>query len=460
MDNLVDETGSSTWRPNKRPDGSIEICTNVRHPTTRRIGFAGLTVPEYLKAWEEGRLQFQIDDKLRPSNCPTPEEVRSVLSTLAQPKASSAVVRPKEQRKALTEFEKAWLATVDPPPPLKDTVKVEEEIETVPLEEIVEISTLQPVEVEKVEEPVVATPDVVEPSEEDEPEVVFEKRRRKPEVKLAALEEAAAELRKEKFQAQPENAEPKLEEQDFQLEGHELIARAAKKLRMSYTGLSTHFYRSVAQETKARWLYGKLGRKRTRAEIKFGILMQVREQFRKKGGPAPRKKELAEAAAGPLGMKLDSTRTYIYDRLKPEEVKALDLRGQFLSLSEQIEVLKNVRKEMKEKGLPAPRPTDLAKAAAPLLRQEVNSVRTLIGGLSEETKAELEFLGTQSNMLATREPAVIREGFLGAIAVLKFRKLPLTVANIHSVLKFELEAIRSYLRENPDLTALLENEKT
>lgn len=287
---------------------------------------------------------------------------------------------------------------------------------------------------------------------------VFEKRRRTPSEKLAALEKAAAELRKEKLQRYPPDLEPEPSEEAIELHLRELIELAAQKLRMTYTGLKTHFYRSVPEETKARWLYGSFGRKRTRAEIKFDILMHVREQLRKKVGLVPRKKELAEAAAKPLGMTLDSTRTYIYDRLTAEEVAALDLREKFLSPAKQTEILKSVRQEMRDQGKPAPRPVDLARAAAPLLRQKTTSVRTLLGRLDETTKCELEFLGSRSSMLAGVDPNTVREGFRGAIAVLKLRKLPLTTENLQLVLKFKSEVIKSYLSENPDVQALLEDD--
>ena len=283
--------------------------------------------------------------------------------------------------------------------------------------------------------------------------VAFEKKRRKPAEKLTALEQAAAELRMEETAKQPEGAE-----RDIQLTARELISRAAEKLRMSWTGLSTYFYRSVPAEIRDRWLYSK--RKRTRGEIKFEILMQVREQLRQKGGAVPRKKELAEAAAKPLGMTLDSARTYIYDRLTPEEVKALDLRGRFLSLVEQVDMLKCVRKEMKEKGLPPPRSKELAETAAPLLRQKVNSVKTLIGSLSEEIKEELELSESRSGMLAGVDPALVQEAFIGAVAILKLRRMPLTTESLRLVLKLKPQVVTLYLNEHPEVKELLEHDGT
>lgn len=285
--------------------------------------------------------------------------------------------------------------------------------------------------------------------------IAYEKKRRKPNIKLVALEEAAVELRSEKMSLQPKLAELELDEQDIQLTKCELIARAADKLSMTCSGLSTHFYRSIPEETKARWLYGRLGRKRTRSEIKFDILMQVREQFRKKGGVAPRKKELAEVAAEPLGMTLNSTRTYIYDRLTPEQVEALKLRSRFLSRSEQIKVLKKVRREIQEKGLPSPSARDLAEAAAPLLMQKVNSVCTLIGNLNEEVKNTLELSGSRSGTLVGIDPIVVHNAFIGAVAILKFRNLSLTSESLRLVLKLKLEVIDSYLSEHLEVKTLL-----
>ena len=282
------------------------------------------------------------------------------------------------------------------------------------------------------------TPVVIAPEPERVPE--FEARRRGSHEKLAALEAAAIELKRHASQ--------------ITVGG--LMIAAARMLRMTPNGLRTFYSKSVPVDTKTRLLYGENRRKVTRSEIKFGILMRVREQMRKDGDPAPTKKELAIAAAKPLGMTLFSTQTYIYDRLKASEVAALGLKGRFMTRNEQVTVLRRLRQEMKDSGLPVPRQSDLAEAAAPLLRQKVDSVRSLIVTLSPEIKRELEFIGCRSRMLVGLDAATIREGFVGAIAVLKLRRAAVTAPNLRKVLRLKSAVVESYLSEHSDIAALLD----
>jgi hypothetical protein len=258
---------------------------------------------------------------------------------------------------------------------------------------------------------------------------------------LAALERASLELKKYKDQ----------------LTVTELVGTAAKDLHMTAAGLRSFYCRSVPQDAKNSWLYGEGGREISRREQKFNILMCVREELRKKGGPKPRKKELAEAAAKPLGMKLISARTYIYERLSKEEAAALDLRKQYFTRAEQFMILKQVRKNMQDRGLPPPRQTDLAEAAAPWLKQKASSVRSLIVSFNKEEKDELACMKNRSSGLVGLDPTVVKEGFAGAIAVLKVRRAPITINNIRLVLRLKQEVVELYLTEHPELRTLLDS---
>lgn len=409
MDDVVQAT--SLEEVVDRPERET-VVVNAYRDRTGRVELMEVTWKEYVVLHDKGYLKFQRDKAERPEHLPSRDTAaRWAHANHPPPKkengwGESMVERPVFKRAHVL----APVPKVDPPSP------------TVPKPSLV--STIQK-----------TTPEI-----QPAAPVEFEKRRRTAAEKFAVLEATAAELRKQKGA----------------LLAHDLVAAAAKKLRMSYTGLSTHFYRSVPDEIKTRWLYGEAGRALTRKEIKFGILLRVREEMRKRGEPKPRKKELALAAAKPLGMKLNSTRTYIYDRLTKAEVKALDLRKQFLSFDEQVAVLKSVRQKMKEEGKPAPRHVDLAKAAAPLLKQKVSSVRTLIGSLSEELKTELEFLGSHSSAFAGRDPAEIQAGFMGAIAVLKFRRAPITAETIRLTLRLKPRVVEAYLAEHPELKVLMD----
>lgn len=289
-----------------------------------------------------------------------------------------------------------------------------------------------------------STPSRIEVHEETPaPTVVKEKKLRgmgsRGRKNIAALEKASAALRIHKKQ----------------LLVKDLIEAAAHQLGMSVSGLRAFYARYVTPEIKARLLYGESGRKVTRAEAKFRILMQVRDEMRERGEPSPNKKELALAAAKRLGMTPNSAQGYVYDDLTQEQVELLEFAEQFLTLDQQIAVLKQVRQGMRERGLPAPLQTELAKAAAPLLRQKPTSVRTLIRRLDAAVRAQLKLSGSHSRKLVGVEPDIIREGFLGAIAVLRLRTTPLTISNLRQLLKLKPVVVKSYLEENPDIRALL-----
>jgi hypothetical protein len=70
-------------------------------------------------------------------------------------------------------------------------------------------------------------------------------------------------------------------------------------------------------------------------------------------------------------------------------------------------------------------------------------------------RAELEFAKCTSAVLMGHEASTIREGFLGAIAVLRLRRRALTTKNIRIVLRLNPKVVESYLAENPDIRALL-----
>jgi len=155
---------------------------------------------------------------------------------------------------------------------------------------------------------------------------------------LAALEEASAELRATQTQ----------------LRLCDLIRAASRKLGKSTSGLRTFFYRALPEETRVRLLYGN-GRKLTRDEIKFSILMRVRREMRQRGEPAPTKRKLAALAAKPLGMTINSAEGYVYDLLTPEQAEALEFVKPPFTLEQQIATLKRIRQEMREAGRPKPR---------------------------------------------------------------------------------------------------------
>jgi hypothetical protein len=110
---------------------------------------------------------------------------------------------------------------------------------------------------------------------------------------------------------------------------------------------------------------------------------------------------------------------------------------------------------MANKGLPPPRQIDLAEAAAARLGMKVDSARAFISDLSWKVKNELDLLQSRSGRLKGLDPTLIREGFLGAFAVLKVRRLPATMDNLRLVLRLKSDVIKSYLDHSPDIKAIV-----
>jgi hypothetical protein len=242
----------------------------------------------------------------------------------------------------------------------------------------------------------------------------------------------------------------------------DLVRATASVLEMNVWSLRTFFQRDIPKETKREMLYLEGGPKPTRGEIKFATLMHIRDEMRKAGLPAPNKKELIDAAVKPLGMLRSSVSIYVYERLTKEQTQALEFAPPpkpLFTEAEQLAVLKKIRKEMKEKGLPAPRQIDLAAAAAPVLKQKETSIRTLINKLPKEVKDELDFAQSRARSLVDLEPDLIKAGFLGAIAVLKLRRMPLTAFNLRIVLRLKPAVIEKYLADNPSVRELLTTAK-
>ena len=136
----------------------------------------------------------------------------------------------------------------------------------------------------------------------------LEKWAKKRAANIAVLEEAAAELKKTKKQ----------------LFVAELLRVAAKKLKITTSGLRSFFYLRIPEEKRNEWLYGD-ATKLTRRELKFGILKEVREEMRARSESRPRKIDLATEAAKRLGMEPHRVSVFIGEHLLEEEVKALDL---------------------------------------------------------------------------------------------------------------------------------------
>lgn len=243
-----------------------------------------------------------------------------------------------------------------------------------------------------------------------------------------------------------------------------LMTAVAKQLGVPEGGIKTHWNRYLSAEQRRYLLYGKKGKKITQTESKFGIAMQLRAEIRARGEPAPTKSEFIPLVAKRLGLTEQSTATYIYERLSGDQKAQLDfgLPGNYsgYTCEEQIGILKIVRKEMKDAGLPAPRHTDLAIAAAPRLKQKVDSVRTFITSLSAELKEELEFLQSRSAKLNGLSAFHVKEGFLGAFAVLRLRKMKLSSRNLQKILNMKRPVIESYLAEHPDIAHQLIDEDT
>ncbi len=237
-----------------------------------------------------------------------------------------------------------------------------------------------------------------------------------------------------------------------------ITTAVAKKLNAAVSAIKTHWNRYLSNEQRTFLLYGEKGKKKTRAEEKFAILLKLRAEMRAAGKSAPTKSEFIPLAAPLLGMTKQSTSTYIYERLTDVEKEKLDFAPAGLTFDEQVAILKLARREMKDKGLPPPRRVDLAIAAAPRLKQKRDSVRTLIGSLSNELKEELELAGTRSAKLSGLSAFHVREGFLGSISVLRLRKMKLTIRNMEKVLQMKRAVIESYLKENPDVRLQLIDE--
>ncbi len=271
------------------------------------------------------------------------------------------------------------------------------------------------------------------------------KKRVGAESKLKALAEVAAEA-----------GDPR------QLTARGITAEAAKRIDIRSSAMRTHWNRYLNAEQRTYLLYGDTGKKVTRAEEKYSILLQLRAQMRDEKKLAPTKSEFIPLAAKKLGMTEQSTSTYIYERLTDEQKLklefALPANDSGYSLDEQIGILKIVRKEMREKGLPAPRHIDLAQAAAARLKQKASSVRTLIGSFSNELKEELELLESRSGKLQGLSAFHVREGFTGALAVLRLRKMKLTIRNLQKILDMKRPVIESYLADNPDVRTQLIDE--
>jgi hypothetical protein len=306
-----------------------------------------------------------------------------------------------------------------------------------------------PEELPAQEEPEIVEEIPEEGTEEEVEELSLsdKKPRSKSSHKLAAMQEVSVQLRRHKLQ----------------LTATELIEATAEKLDVPVTTVKIFYDRDLPKEAKPALLYGVGGKRVTRSQIKFRILLETREVMRKENPSyKPYKKELITRAYKLLGMTFDSASVYVYERLNEEQTKALDLgvapNQTGLTLEEQIAVLKRVRREMTQRSLLAPRQVDLAKAAATALKMTVDSVRTLIVSLSEADKLELDFLQNRTRMLAGQKIETIRAGFLGAIAVLRLRKLPITKVNLRQVLKVKLTMIDLVLADHPDINALVDTE--
>ena len=439
MDDTTSATGLPLWRPQSRLGGSVEIVLNFYHPLTGRETFGSLSPTEYLEAWTERRLSFQIDGTPKPDHLPTPEQVEEFLRHKGT-SLSAEVAVSLRQRKLQAELRNAVANTISGTQAVAAPVPTDSSVVTGSEDEVLEIDS-----------PV--------PTEASVPALFFERRRRTSAEKYAVLELAVSQLRKEKQHDLVAQGVLSARPEDAQLEVSELVMRAAQLLHMSQSGLKTYLYRSVAKETIVRWLQGKHGRTLTRKELKFEILLRVREALREKGGLAPRKKELAEAAAPALEMTLASTCTYIYDRLTGEEVAQLDLRIPPRTKVEQLAVLVHVRTWMKEQKQPAPRISDLARIAAPYLGHTMASVRTLITNMSEEEQEKLELQKGPVSAFCGLDEVTTRDGFLGALAVLRMKQILPTIKNLQDVLKISRPDIELYLSLHPDIEHLIEHDE-
>ena len=405
------------------------VLVNAYRERTGRVEFIEVTWEEYLELYDRKFLKFLRDGTPRPDHLPD----RETAQRWASIKTPDIPEKPKNTGwgESFAGNLKRNLKPRVPKPPSRPIV----------VEEVPEPEIIPEVVPEELDLEVVADLPV-----QDEPLVVVQKRRTAAE-KIQELEKTALEL-KEKRRS---------------FTAADLFRATAKRIGMNPWSLRTFFQRDLPKETRDRMLLGEAGKQPSRAEEKFAILMRVRDEMRKAGKPAPNKKELIDAAAKPLGMLRSSASIYVYEKLTEAQTIALEFRpppAPLFTEAEQLAVLKRIRKEMRDKGLPAPRQIDLAAAAVPILKQKETSIRTLINKLSKEEKEELDFMQSRSRSLVGLSPEVIREGFIGAIAVLKLRRVPLTTFNLRIVLRLKPAVIEKYLADNPDIAALLRMKNT
>lgn len=252
-----------------------------------------------------------------------------------------------------------------------------------------------------------------------------------------------------------ESASAKLLQGRRRLMRRDLIREAAKTLGMSVAGLQSFWTRSVPKDVADRLLYGESGKKVTRAEEKFAILMEVRAAMRTQGLDPPTKRQLAQAAAQKLGMTALSAESYVYERLPTAQVQQLEL-ALSMTHDERIKILRKARDNMRGKGAFPPRQIDLAAAVAPIMGRKAVNVRSMIGALPLEIRTGLELAGGHARTLHGLDAATIRRAFIGAIDVLKVRREPVSRGNVRKLLRISADALRLYLQENPDIVRLLD----
>mgnify|MGYP003393337274 CR=1 FL=1 len=459
--------GILPWRPQRRFDGSVEIYVNFYHPVTMRITSRSLTPQEYLAMWDESALQFQKEGKSKPEHLPTREQVEEFLAVPQEstPKASVRTVQPT----VMQRMRPAVLPTVRSRIP----VTVERMRQPAVRTRIAQAK----VDMHANKEPVLLIPEpetelptlVIEQSRSPEKSSisteyaksagVVNKPRRKFDEKMVVLEAVASELRtKVRDHLRVETGKEPLEDH-VQITVSELLTHSAARLAMGLNGVRSFFHRSVPLETRKQWLYGPSGCKRFRSTIKFEILMHTREELRNNGGQKPRKKELAEAAAQSLGMTLKSTNTYVYEKLTPKQREALDLRKSPLTAAEKVEILLRVLDWMKKEKYPQPRMMDLAREAAPFLHMKSISTFSLIRRVfNEERRRELGLAENTSGAFIGISPDVVREGLLGAFAVLRLKQRRPTLRNLRIVLVLARNTVQRYLDRHPDIAAMVEKD--
>ena len=402
---------------------------NAYRVSTGRVEFMEVTWEEYVELYDRKFLKFLREGTPRPDHLPDRETAKRWASI----KTPEIIVKPKNNGWGESFAGKLRpTSKLKSPKPIAPAIIVEEEPEADTAPAVVAAEEVIPEVPTHFQE------------QEELPSIVL-RRRKKPE-KVAALEKVSAELRKNKPQ----------------LEIMELLEAAAKELRMTPPGLHRFWLRFLNEDERNRLLYGEGGTKLTRAEEKFAILMALRDKMRKKGKPPPTKAEFIEAAGGLLKITLEATRTYIYSRLTEEQIGLLEFAPPappLFTKEEQLAIIKGIRQEMRGKGLPAPRQKDLAAAAAPLLKLQESSTVTLINSFGKEVKEELEFVQSRQRTLVGHEATTVREGFLGAIAVLKLRRMPLTAFNLRIVLRLKPAVIDKYLAEHPDIKDLMKGAK-